>query len=237
MFQPARPPLTWSTDASRRARLYGSLYVDETVAISPIRLVCCDSAVSRVSGSSWPGGRNSPLPVSAGPSARNSESNFAFSANWASSIQCRQVEVGPRIALRQAPSRLVVAGLHEEGVEVQFTPVALMIGSCRIVRLDDAVEAVGQEVVGDGGDVDLLGDLTRLEERVAEGLFGLDVFGQHLGDLERVGVHRRPGVLERDTCLLRDGLGVLVGILLGPVEDSRRRESARRPGRPGGSGR
>ena len=52
MFQPARPPLTWSTDANLRARLYGSLYVDDTVAISPIRLVCCDSAVSRVSGSS-----------------------------------------------------------------------------------------------------------------------------------------------------------------------------------------
>ena len=33
MFQPARPPLTWSTDARRRARLYGSLYVDDTVAI------------------------------------------------------------------------------------------------------------------------------------------------------------------------------------------------------------
>src|SRR3954451_15851094 len=59
MFQPARPPLTWSTDASRRARLYGSLYVDDTVAMSPILLVCCDSAVNRVSGSSWPGGRNS----------------------------------------------------------------------------------------------------------------------------------------------------------------------------------
>ena len=120
MFQPARPPLTWSTDASRRARLYGSLYVDDTVAISPIRLVCCDSAVSRVSGSSWPGGRNSPLPVSAGPSARNSESNFASSASWASCDPVRQVEVGTRIALRQPPRRLMVARLHEERVEVQF---------------------------------------------------------------------------------------------------------------------
>ena len=121
MFQPARPPLTWSTDASRRARLYGSLYVDDTVAISPIRLVCCDSAVSRVSGSSWPGGRNSPLPVSAGPSARNSESNFASSASWASCDPVRQVEVGTRIALRQPPRCLMVACLHEERVEVQFS--------------------------------------------------------------------------------------------------------------------
>jgi hypothetical protein len=88
MFQPARPPLTWSTDASRRARLYGSLYVDDTVAMSPILLVAWDRAVSSVSGSSWPGGRNSPVPMIAGPSARNSESNLAFSANRASLIQC-----------------------------------------------------------------------------------------------------------------------------------------------------
>ena len=38
-FQPARPPLTWSSEANRRARLYGSLYVVDAVAISPIRSV------------------------------------------------------------------------------------------------------------------------------------------------------------------------------------------------------
>ena len=68
--------------------MYGSLYVDDTVAMSPIRLVFCDSAVNNVNGSSCPGGRYAPLPVSAGPSARNNESNFALSANWANSIQC-----------------------------------------------------------------------------------------------------------------------------------------------------
>ncbi|OIJ97521.1 hypothetical protein BIV25_14890 [Streptomyces sp. MUSC 14] len=56
----------------------------------PILLVAWDSAVSSVSGSSWPGGRNSPVPMRAGPSARNSESNLALSASWAGSIQCRR---------------------------------------------------------------------------------------------------------------------------------------------------
>ena len=71
-----------------------------------------------------------------------------------------------------------------------------------------------------GDDVDLLVDLTGREECVTERLLGFDVFGQDLGDLERVGVDRRPGVFQRDTVVLRDGLGVLVRILLGPVEDA-----------------
>lgn len=35
MFQPARPPLMWSREANLRATWKGSLYVVETVAMSP----------------------------------------------------------------------------------------------------------------------------------------------------------------------------------------------------------
>ena len=47
MFQPARPLLRWSSEANSRARLYGSLYVVEAVAISPIRSVAAAIADSR----------------------------------------------------------------------------------------------------------------------------------------------------------------------------------------------
>jgi hypothetical protein len=50
---------------------------------------------------------------------------------------------------------------------------------------------------------------------------GLDVLRQDLSDLERVGIDGRPGVFQRDARLLRNGLGVLVRILLGPSEDAR----------------
>jgi hypothetical protein len=88
MFQPARPPLTWSREAKRRARLYGSLYVVDAVAISPIRLVAAARMASRTVGSSWPAGRNSMPCHSAGPSARNSESSRPRSAICASRTQC-----------------------------------------------------------------------------------------------------------------------------------------------------
>ena len=52
MFQPARPPLRWSSEANSRARLYGSVYVVEAVAIRPIRSVAAASADSQVNGSS-----------------------------------------------------------------------------------------------------------------------------------------------------------------------------------------
>jgi hypothetical protein len=34
-FQPARPPLMWSSEANRRARLNGELYVELAVPMSP----------------------------------------------------------------------------------------------------------------------------------------------------------------------------------------------------------
>ena len=52
MFQPARPPLMWSSEPNWRARLNGSVYVVEAVAISPIRLVTAAMAASAVIGSS-----------------------------------------------------------------------------------------------------------------------------------------------------------------------------------------
>jgi hypothetical protein len=61
--------------------------VVDAVAISPMRLVAAASAVSRMVGSSALAGRNSGLARTAGPSARNSESNLARSAIRASSRQ------------------------------------------------------------------------------------------------------------------------------------------------------
>lgn len=54
MFQPARPPLRWSSEANFRATWKGSLKVVETVAISPMCSVATASAESRVSGSKPP---------------------------------------------------------------------------------------------------------------------------------------------------------------------------------------
>ncbi len=82
-FQPARPPLTWSTLANRRARLYGSLYVVDAVAISPIREVAAAIAVSSTVGSSEPAGRRPTLPNSTGESAKKIESNLPRSASCA----------------------------------------------------------------------------------------------------------------------------------------------------------
>ncbi len=79
-FHPARPPETWSTEAKRRARLYGSLYVVDAVAISPIREVAAASAVSTTVGSSEPEGRLPMSPHRAGASAKNTESSRPRSA-------------------------------------------------------------------------------------------------------------------------------------------------------------
>jgi hypothetical protein len=51
MFHPARPLLTWSREANRRARLYGELYEVDAVAMSPMRSVTPANTVSSVRGS------------------------------------------------------------------------------------------------------------------------------------------------------------------------------------------
>ena len=51
MFQPERPLLMWSSEAKRRAMWYGASKVVEPVATSPICVVACDSADSKVKGS------------------------------------------------------------------------------------------------------------------------------------------------------------------------------------------
>ena len=84
MFHPARPFETWSTEASRRARAYGSLYVVDAVAIRPILVVAAATAVRTVNGSNCPDARNSPVPMATEPSARKIESNLAASASCAS---------------------------------------------------------------------------------------------------------------------------------------------------------
>jgi hypothetical protein len=86
MFHPARPPLTWSSEAKRRARLYGELYVVDAVAIRPTCSVAVASTVSSVSGSITPAGRCATSPHSAGLSARKSESKVPRSAVRASAL-------------------------------------------------------------------------------------------------------------------------------------------------------
>ncbi len=89
MFQPARPPLTWSSVAKRRARLKGSLYDVDAVAMSPMRVVAIAIAVSSTVGSSAPAGRLPTSPKRAGESAKNTESIRPRSAVRASSTKCR----------------------------------------------------------------------------------------------------------------------------------------------------
>jgi hypothetical protein len=73
----------WSTEASLRARLNGSLYDVDAVAISPMCCVDTASADSSTVGSRRPDGRRPGSPNRAGESARNSESNLASSATLA----------------------------------------------------------------------------------------------------------------------------------------------------------
>ena len=89
MFQPARPSLTWSSDANLRARLYGSLNVVDAVPMSPIRWVAIAIAVSSTVGSSERGARWRTRSASTGPSARNTASKPAFSAICAICTKCR----------------------------------------------------------------------------------------------------------------------------------------------------
>ena len=111
MFQPARPPLMWSSEAYLRAMWNGSLYVVEAVATRPMRLVTAASADRSVSGSSsafWaerhsePGGLSSPrMPI---PSARNTMSKQARSAVCATRTKWLNLEAPPGSVLgwRQA---------------------------------------------------------------------------------------------------------------------------------------
>jgi len=65
MFQAARPLLMWSIEANCRARLKGSVYVVEAVAMSPTRLVDTANAASTVIGSSQVRGAWATSPPSA----------------------------------------------------------------------------------------------------------------------------------------------------------------------------
>ncbi len=80
MFQPARPFEMWSRLETCLARLYGSVNVDEIVAISPVRVVSTASALSRVIGSRLPRGF---LSLVDSPSATKSVWIFAASASRA----------------------------------------------------------------------------------------------------------------------------------------------------------
>ena len=85
MFQPARPPETWSSEEKRRARWKGSLKVVEAVAIRPMCVVATAIAGSTVSGSSPPETLPPARPPhSASPSAKKIESNLPRSAVCAS---------------------------------------------------------------------------------------------------------------------------------------------------------
>ncbi len=84
-FQPARPWLIASSDANRRARLYGDSYVVDAVAIRPIRSVTAAIAASRIVGSRVSGGRRAGLLKSDGLSAKKTESSRPRSAIRASS--------------------------------------------------------------------------------------------------------------------------------------------------------
>lgn len=83
MFQPARPLEMWSRVANARARVKGSEYVVEAVAISPIRSVRAAIAASSRIGSRASAARFSTLPVTAGMSAKKMASKAAASARAA----------------------------------------------------------------------------------------------------------------------------------------------------------
>src|SRR5581483_5491431 len=171
----------------------------------PIRLVAWESAVSRVSGSSWPGGRNSPVPMRAGPSARNSESNFALSASWASLIQWS----------RSKSARALLSGRRQDA---SWWPASIrkalrwsrrlrsltvvLLRWCRVAGAGGSAElrtvvAGGQDAVGDRGDVDLRRDLPGRQEGVAELLLRGDVGRLDRGHPVLLGEQRGLGVRER----------------------------------------
>ena len=83
MFTAARPPLIWSSDAKRRARLYGSLKVVEAVATRPTRSVTAAIAASTTVGSSEFHGRAPASGPMATPSARKIASSVPRSATCA----------------------------------------------------------------------------------------------------------------------------------------------------------
>lgn len=86
-FHAARPPLRWSSVASRRATSYGSLKVELTVAASPRWVVTAARAERTVSDSGRPTTSRSWMRPfasrSRSPSARKKKSNFPRSAVWA----------------------------------------------------------------------------------------------------------------------------------------------------------
>ena len=118
MFQPARPPLMWSSEANLRATWKGSLYVVDAVAISPMWSVTAARAASSVSGSSPPSALCRTLPSRARPSARNTESSLPRSAIVASSWKWRRSVTWRGSVSGMPPGRLVVADAHEEGVQM-----------------------------------------------------------------------------------------------------------------------
>ena len=121
MFQPARPPLTWSSEAKRRARLNGSLYVVEAVAISPIRLGRRRRARSAArSARALPGGRRPMSPHSTGQSARKTRVELAALGDLREVLVVARRRGGANGSL--SGSRHDASwwpGAHQERVEVQ----------------------------------------------------------------------------------------------------------------------
>ena len=127
--------------------------------MSPMRLVACDSAVSSVSGSSWPGGRNSPRAGERRTVGQEQRVELRALGQLGQADPVVQVEVGPRVALRQPPRRLVVARLHQERVEMQFrrwpvTRVSRSFSAGMTSMVRDPAHAgcrspSGQQVLGD----------------------------------------------------------------------------------------
>src|SRR3954447_2487381 len=81
-----------------------------------------------------------------------------------------------------------------------------------------AVVADREKVVGDRRDVDLLGDLARLQEGVGELLLRRDVRLLHRGHPGLEGLQGSPGIVQGDALLLGDRLRVLVLVLDRPGE-------------------
>ena len=126
MFQPARPPLMWSSEAKRRAMWNGASKVVEPVAIRPICSVTIASADSSVNGSNdvtvWLRFSASIGMLSTARwSAMKKASNLPRSSVWMKRLMMREVEVGVRVGAGIAPGRGMDAGRPHEGAEAELT--------------------------------------------------------------------------------------------------------------------
>ena len=126
MFQAARPPLIWSSEAKRRATWNGASKVVEPVAIRPMCSVTMASADSRVNGSNevtvWLRFSAFDRHVEHGQVVGHEERvEPAALQRLDEALDVREVEVGVRVRAGIAPGSGVDGGRPHEGAEMELT--------------------------------------------------------------------------------------------------------------------